>query len=348
MKHDHITDEQIQAAIEEAGKKACLEHDLYSGLIQFKADDEQFTDDAPARLALARSLLVHLPDPPPPVSADGKTPGHTAYRAFYYRETDRWRMLLAGDRARWEDCASAVLAAFGQPSLEAAIARAEKAEAELARVTIERNHAINAEKLAHRNAKLPQLRPIAEAGPVPEGCVRVGVLIKTEGYVINPTMASPNYCVDIRLPSPAAKDCQPAEVEIPWIEWHGGECPLRDDEVEVWEIRFRDDGIDHAPNSPQRTRWRHHGTEGDIIAYRVLRWKKQEPNKITTEESMDDSTDKPYTPKVGDVVRLLSNGPKMTVMNEEENGEFWCCSWFKKDGTLVWENFPTATIMKVG
>lgn len=61
----------------------------------------------------------------------------------------------------------------------------------------------------------------------------------------------------------------------PWIEWHGGECPLKDEEVEEWEIQFRDGDLDHAPNSPQRTRWSHHGTDGDIIAYRVLKWSKK-------------------------------------------------------------------------
>jgi hypothetical protein len=48
------------------------------------------------------------PEPTPPVSADGKTPGDIAYEAF-----------INGSDS-WEAAASAVLAAFGQPSLEAA------------------------------------------------------------------------------------------------------------------------------------------------------------------------------------------------------------------------------------
>jgi hypothetical protein len=64
------------------------------------------------RLALARGLLARLPEPTPPV-VDGKTPGDIAYDAF-----------INGSDS-WEAAASAVLAAFGQPSLDAAIARME-------------------------------------------------------------------------------------------------------------------------------------------------------------------------------------------------------------------------------
>lgn len=53
---------------------------------------------------------------------------------------------------------------------------------------------------------------------------------------------------------------------------------------------------------------------------------------------------KPWTPAVGDVVKLKSNGPKMTVMDEKENGEFWC-RWFHTDGTISGNGFPAATLI---
>ena len=123
-----------------------------------------------------------------------------------------------------------------------------------------------------------------------------------------------------RLPSPAAsQDSQPAEAEIPWTEWHGGPCPLNDDEVEEWEIKFRDSVIDTNPSSPQRTRWHYHGTDGDIIAYRVLKWKKPEPlvtNLVSSPE---------WTPAVGDLVQLKSGGPVMVVeyVKEDEADVVW-------------------------
>lgn len=60
--------------------------------------------------------------------------------------------------------------------------------------------------------------------------------------------------------------------EIPWIEWHGGECPLNDEEVEEWEFKCRDGGLSKAiEEEPSNWRWSHEGSIGDIIAYRVLK-----------------------------------------------------------------------------
>jgi len=52
---------------------------------------------------------------------------------------------------------------------------------------------------------------------------------------------------------------------------------------------------------------------------------------------------KPWTPAVGDVVKLKSGGPKMTVMDVEENGDLWC-QWFQEDGTWLGTDFPAATL----
>jgi len=80
-----------------------------------------------------------------------------------------------------------------------------------------------------------------------------------------------------RLPSPdASQDSQPAEAEIPWTEWHGGPCPLNDDEVEEWEWKCRDGSI-WSRERPSTRRWRFNQSSSDIIAYRVLKKKKPEP-----------------------------------------------------------------------
>lgn len=68
--------------------------------------------------------------------------------------------------------------------------------------------------------------------------------------------------------------------ETPWTEWHGGECPLRDDEVEEWEYKCRD-GFHclSAASKPSKylNEWRHLNVEGDIIAYRVLKTREPKP-----------------------------------------------------------------------
>lgn len=71
----------------------------------------------------------------------------------------------------------------------------------------------------------------------------------------------------------------------PWIEWHGGPCPLNDEEVEEWSLRYRsskgmDLGGDEVPKvnvTPSQMRWNHEGNCSDIIAYRVLKWREKKP-----------------------------------------------------------------------
>lgn len=64
--------------------------------------------------------------------------------------------------------------------------------------------------------------------------------------------------------------------EPEWIPWHGGECPLKDDEVEEWEWKLRNQYCS-GPDTrikPSNLRWCHLNDGHDIIAYRVLKWKK--------------------------------------------------------------------------
>lgn len=56
----------------------------------------------------------------------------------------------------------------------------------------------------------------------------------------------------------------------PWIEWNGGECPVKDKLVQV---RHRD-GSEHQGNAGEKwgraARWTHLNAPTDIIAYRLL------------------------------------------------------------------------------
>lgn len=67
-------------------------------------------------------------------------------------------------------------------------------------------------------------------------------------------------------------DRQPAE--IPWTEWRGGECPLKDEEVEKWEYKLRDGFTSCHPEKPRLYTWSHNKSSNDIIAYRVLKWRE--------------------------------------------------------------------------
>jgi len=64
--------------------------------------------------------------------------------------------------------------------------------------------------------------------------------------------------------------------EIPWIEHNGGPCPLKDEEVEEWEYKMRNE-ITQKCGYPFSRRWNHLLVETDIIAYRVLNWREKKP-----------------------------------------------------------------------
>jgi len=115
MKHSHITDNEMQAAVDAAIQIAetPIRLETWSGSVFWTAE-------TPARLHLARELIERLPESPPP-TADGKTPGQVAFEAWG-NQSDEWHKSLCSN---WQAAASAVLAAFGNQSLEAAIARME-------------------------------------------------------------------------------------------------------------------------------------------------------------------------------------------------------------------------------
>jgi len=112
MKTHHLTDEQIQAAIDAACEETAKKHTVYLNALDITPNFSSWKNEAHARRDLLKFSLARLPEPTPPV-VDGKTPGDIAYDAF-----------INGSDS-WEAAASAVLAAFGQPSLESAIARME-------------------------------------------------------------------------------------------------------------------------------------------------------------------------------------------------------------------------------
>jgi len=64
--------------------------------------------------------------------------------------------------------------------------------------------------------------------------------------------------------------------ENPWTEWHGGPCPLKDEEVEEFEFKIHT-GTSGVLKRPSVWRWSLNGNKGDIIAYRVLKWREKKP-----------------------------------------------------------------------
>jgi uncharacterized protein YodC (DUF2158 family) len=108
MKHDHIPDKELQAAVD----KALNDTDTSSkSLVTKKHYPKTWKLESKARLHLARALLDALPDPTPPV-VEGKTPGQVAFEAWSNSPPScgsQWLDVCA--KTSWEAAASAVLAA---------------------------------------------------------------------------------------------------------------------------------------------------------------------------------------------------------------------------------------------
>lgn len=134
MKHD---DKTLQAAID----AAMLE--IKTGT-QHKSLDTYVSNywhkESPARLALAKSFLAHLPEAQPILA------------------TARGEAVGINGLTEAEEAKTASVAGLSKLGNTGWKTRAEKAEVELATL---------------KSSQLSILRPLAEAGPVPDGCVRV-------------------------------------------------------------------------------------------------------------------------------------------------------------------------------
>lgn len=155
----NYTDKQLQSAIDEAFAKGykAETHRFFLSPSSFYWDQE-----APNRLSLIKSALASLPEPEPP-TVDGKTPEDVMQSVYYSTPADEYPFRKA---------ASAVLAAFGKQSqaAEEANARAEKAEAELARI-IEAAHEAGWNGVENPKDLAQFIKYLAEAGAVPEPLV---------------------------------------------------------------------------------------------------------------------------------------------------------------------------------
>ena len=117
---------------------------------------------------------------------------------------------------------------------------------------------------------------------------------------------------------PSSVPSQPAE--IPWIEWHGGECPLDDYEVVEWEVRWSDGDIKtyqcefHRPS--RCCQWQK-GLGLHFAAYRVLKWREGcGPDAVDWKAKYEDAIKE---------VDLLKKTPlKQKCQQLERDVDHWC------------------------
>lgn len=370
MKHNY-DEPTMQAAIDAACKiTANSTHRPSFALLRLI--ESNTTDDWPkeqhSRLHLAEKLLELLPEPPPPESktcsvcnwtnvsllnlgepgdprwvcpgcckrafdqtqppvVGGKTPGqvnHDAVANGDYDTYKKWSELSERGKRDVERGASAVLAAFGKPQLST-------------------------------------LRPIAEAGKVPAGCLRI---YTTGGeYPQHTADADSTHYADTLMPVEST----------PEVIHDGGEVFEINSAKEIWDAAmpepekptpqtFEEQGKTwnvHTPGDPMPCDGKikidildrsgvvycdqpahHHDSDFWTAEYwnPIIGWRyADEPSGKST----SDATITPWTPAVGDVVTLKSGGPKMTV-NSLKDGAL--CNYFDNDGRLHASYFPASTL----
>lgn len=166
---------------------------------------------------------------------------------------------------------------------------------------------------------LPQLRPLSEAGPVPEGCQRYYFIstLSTGGRV---KIQGDTHFADIRLPVPAEKP-EPETFEAHGKTWtrHTPGDPMPCDGGWKVYILTSKVGESKTPYKAFIYAWTVKDSDwwGEIIGWRYA----DEPS-VTLPE---------WTPQAGDVVRLKSGGPLMTVARlAEDDPSAVLCEWFDR------------------
>lgn len=72
------------------------------------------------------------------------------------------------------------------------------------------------------------------------------------------------------VPPPPEYAPESVAIDDGWIEWSGGECPVKLKHSEMVEVKYRN-GYLTKMQYPELQPWMHFGRAGDIIAYRVIK-----------------------------------------------------------------------------
>lgn len=86
-----------------------------------------------------------------------------------------------------------------------------------------------------------------------------------------------------------------------WIEWGGGECPVKSDSIV--DVRFRA-GEEEKANPAHHWHWKHDGSHSDIIAYRLHRDINSRANDDRLEQDLNEC--------IGQDVDVVNHPPHYT------------------------------------
>ena len=214
--------------------------------------------------------------------------------------------------ARWHDEVDARNRQYNE--LECTRAIAEKALTELAKT---------------KENGLSQLRPLAEADDVPEGCVRVRAWEDINRWIYGwNEWDGDTHFADIRLPESAEKP-KPETFEAhgkTWTKHKPGDAMPCDGSSAV--MALLGDGT-FCTQQAEDWNWNNRDSTFDIVGWCYA--DEPTPEPLVTKPISPPT----WTPEIGDVVTLKSGGAKMTVVklaDTESDLSAFLCEWFSDSG----------------
>jgi uncharacterized protein YodC (DUF2158 family) len=314
----NYTNEQLQEAIDKACKDTLA---LSPYFLPISWNEEQAS-----RLTLARAFLDNLPEPQPPV-VDGKTPAQVAFESV--KESDLAKLRESFDLLRHQQSQSEEEIAATKTILQQVDLPDEPLSVQAQRMVDQYNWqlgiATGYEKQIQQANEilrdLGRLRSLSEAGPVPDGCVRVYFKQYQSARYFNMLRDS--------------QDTHFADIRLPYTETPDPYAELKKAHAEGKVIQYTDES--HYGGKWQDCYdpfWVKADKHRVNARYRI----KPEP-LVTNPISLPE-----WTPQVGDVVRLKSGGPLMTTrgIDKDDPSDSWC-HWFDGNRSCL-ELFPTACL----
>ena len=290
----NYTDTQLQAAIDEACDKLAQSTRVYLNALDLANTTESWPVEAPARLDLIKSALATLPEPMDEESMLLNLLAVIHRDGGHYQAEHGTRKAVEDACKEWQRLISIV----------------EKTG------------------LTEPKQSLSQLRPLTEAGSVPEGCIRVRAWEDTDRWYYGwKEWEGDTHFADIRLPEARQAPATEAAEADPYAELKKAHAAGKVIQINCCTVEQP-----HWVDLPLPAFF------GKPHEYRI----KPEPS--TFEPTPEPIQIKPWTPAVGEVVTLKSGGPKMTIraFDRDNPMEAWC-HWFKDEKSCA-GTFPTTCL----